>query len=147
MSRKSSTTVAVSAANNQIAAPVVDLEALKLQCELKAKEVQESNPERKFLNECIAKMGPVATSSKTGEDLEFNDVFFVIRMCENLRPLIIKYLPYPTHKDKDGKVFYGRQAKPELLPVVKTILDAYGIVYSEEILQKELERINKVALQ
>lgn len=150
MSRKSTTAQkaqsnSAMAQSNQIALNTNDFFAqLKSQCELSAAIAAGLEPERQFLNECIDKMQPELVSP-AGKPYTFNDVFFVIKCCSNLKPLILKYLPYGTHKDSNGHVFYARKARIELLPVVKTILSAYNIVPPEGVLEEELERINKVA--
>lgn len=140
MSNKSTKTVAMANTN----AP--DFKALAKRIQAIHNKIQAQDPEQALIAECIDKMHPRSTDNQ-GNPLNFKDVFFVIRMVDDLRPMVQPYYPYPTHVGSNGVKYYARKAKPELLPAVQEILKAYGIVAPEGVLEDELDRINNAVLK
>lgn len=81
-------------------------------------------------------------SATTGQPLNINNIFFLLKVSEDYGALIAKVYPYHSFKNANGVEIPGRAADHQLVDITKEILTAEGIEVTDEYLNTQLEKLN-----
>lgn len=94
------------------------------------------------LEKAIAQIPHKEVSQATGQPLNINSIYFLLKVSNDYGALIAKVYPYHSFTNEAGIDIPGRAADHQLVDITKEILTAEGIEVTDEYLNTQLEKLN-----
>lgn len=80
---------------------------------------------------------PHKETTKDGDHIKIRNIYMLLKFSDEYAELMRRCMGYPTFTNAKGLVIHKRYPKSEVLrPMTKDILEHYGIVVTEEYLER-----------